>query len=389
MAQVQVNEAVRTALVPAWMVAPEAPLQPGLGVDDRDEDAIKAQVWPRAFEQWIAGGWRSHGTTISEETRHAYQVSVDEFQGFIGRYPMWRVMGSQVIAWQNAMRARHLSEATINLRLAALSSLYEFVCNQFPFPDPRNGRTEMFLCNRNPVKSVKRTKIDPIRDDKTVFLSFDEITAMLHRIDRSNVPGLRDYALLVTLFLTSQRSSAIGSLRWGDIAHPKNEQDVIRYSWTSKGKSGTNELLREAYEAICAYLRAAGRLSEGMSKEDFIFQPLSDVGTRMAQRKAEKAGRTPPAPRIGSTHLSGARINQIVKRAAARAGLDESKIHTHITRHSSTVWMLENGVPLEEVQKVLHHSSIGTTMIYAKGFMARKDRHPMWKSVGNFFAGLE
>jgi site-specific recombinase XerD len=363
----------RTGLVP-WVMAPDAPLQPSLGVDERDEDAIKAQVWPMAFEQWLAGGWRSHGKKISGQTRRAYQRSVTEFQEFIGgRYPMWRVMGSQVIAWRNAMRTAGLSETTINLRLSGLSSMFEFVCHEFPFPDPRNG-SEMFLMQRNPVKSCKRTKINPYESKAAFGLNDDEILGLLRKIDKTTVVGLRDYALITTLFWTGQRSAAIAQLKWGDITHPAGENSVVFYRWESKAKEGTKELVRPAYDTIVDYLHAAGRL-ETMRPENYIFMALSDVAERLPNVRA--AHRDGPAP------LTGAMVNRIVKKWARRAGLDERLIHTHTLRHSAALFMKRHGVDLLEIQKALNHSNPNTTMIYLKAIDS--DRHPLWKSVGEFF----
>jgi integrase len=291
---------------------------------------------------------------------------------------MWRVHGNDVVRWQNVMRGAQLSETTINLRLAGLSSLFKFLKRQ-EYTNRMTVEMTYFMVS-NPVEVPVRTKVEPFKSESATYITFDEFTALMRRIDRSRIEGLRDYALIMALFLTGQRSKAIGGLRWGDIEHPTSEQAVVYYAWASKAKTGRDELLRPAYDAITAYLKAAGRLDK-MDKDDFIFQPLSDIGQRLAQRKAEKNNRT--IKTRGENHLSGARINRIVKHAAARAGLDEARIHTHITRHSAAIWMSENGVGIEDIQRTLHHSSPATTMIYLRAM--KKDRHPMYKSIGQFF----
>jgi integrase len=142
------------------------------------------------------------------------------------------------------------------------------------------------------------------------------------------------------------------------------------------------------YEMAAAVARtariitAAGRLDQ-MDKTDYIFPPLSDVGMRLAQRKAEKNGRAFRPSGVG--HLSGARINAIIKSCARRAGLDESRIHTHILRHTAADLFLELGGDLMDLQEFLHHSNISTTRIYVTRRKERTARHPLWKSVGAFF----
>ena len=385
-----------TELVP-WIVSPDVVALPGQAPFQFDEadrvqfekrvrdraidDSIKAQKWPEAYAAWIAGGWKSHGKRISEQTRRAYERSIVEFAQFLGpRSQMWRAEGSQVIAWQNSMRERGLSEATINLRLSGLSSLFDFCMNHFPFASPMTGETE-YLVHRNPVESANRAKVEAYKSGKSVGLNEDEIFAMLRRINRATVEGLRDYALLVTLFLTGQRSAAIGEIKWGDIVHPKSETDVIYYRWTSKAKEGTDELLRVAYDAICAYLKAAGRL-DAMGKDDYIFIALSDVGNRLDAWRARTRG-TPMPDRSRPQPLTGARINTIVKKCARRAGLDETLIHTHTLRHTAALFMKRQGTDLVEISRTLHHSNVNTTMIYLAGL--EHDRHPLWKTVGAFF----
>ena len=253
------------------------------------DDGIKVQAWPPAYEQWLAGGWRSHGAAISEQTRRAYQRAVDEFSRFVGdQYPLWRVQGSQVVGWQAAMRSRGLSKATINLRLAGLSSLFDFLVCQFPA-----------LMDHNPAASAPRARIAP-RNPRG--LAQDEVTALLRRINRSSVRGLQDYALVMALLSTGRLSKEVAGLTWGEC----------------------KALPQPAGEAIRAYLQADGRMA-AMGDEDYVFVALSDV-----------AGRLPNVKRLDRAKpLSGTMISRIVKKCARRAGLDESRINTHTLRYTT------------------------------------------------------
>lgn len=287
---------------------------------------------------------------------------------FTGYPRMWRVLGSQVIAWQNAQRAAGLAETTINLRLAGLSSLFDFLMNRFSYPDPRTGR-ETFLVERNPVDRVTRAHIDPY--DKAEGLTKEEVYALLRKIDRTTVTGLRDFALIVTYVATGRRSTEIASLRWGDLS----EKNGVRfYAWSGKGgKSGTNELALYAYEAIVGYLRAAGRL-ETMTADEYIFRALSDAAMRLPNVKALDLNRP----------LSGSMIGRIVKRAAQRAGLDPARVHTHTLRHTAADLRIEmSGGDILGLQEFLRHSNVAITQIYVT--KRKRDRDPMWAQVQAFF----
>ena len=57
-------------------------------------------------------------------------------------------------------------------------------------------------------------------------------------------------------------------------------------------------------------------------------------------------------------------IERYLKNTAKAAGIIQ-KVFPHLLRHTRAMHMLEDGVPLNEIQKVLGHKSIGTTQIYA------------------------
>lgn len=58
-------------------------------------------------------------------------------------------------------------------------------------------------------------------------------------------------------------------------------------------------------------------------------------------------------------------INQRIKRVAKKCGI-EKRISFHVSRHSFAVMALNYGMPIESVSKILGHTKITTTQIYAK-----------------------
>ena len=59
-------------------------------------------------------------------------------------------------------------------------------------------------------------------------------------------------------------------------------------------------------------------------------------------------------------------MNAYLKEVAAICGIDKD-LHTHLARHSyATTVTLSNGIPMETVSKLLGHSKLQTTQIYAK-----------------------
>lgn len=98
-----------------------------------------AQVPPEA--EWFAN-------IDNPRTRRAYRIDIHEFMQFLGiaqPQEFRRVTRAHVLAWRKTLEGRVLSGATIRRKLAALSSLFEHLC-------------DANTVTHNPVKGVKRPK---------------------------------------------------------------------------------------------------------------------------------------------------------------------------------------------------------------------------------------
>ncbi len=158
-------------------------------------------------------------------------------------------------------------------------------------------------------------------------LSRDEEQKLIGQAYRENSShGL----LLKTLFLTGARVSEFVSLKVGDFYF--DEQMIL----IQKGKGGNSRyvpLLPELAQELKTHL--------GSRKTGYVFE--SNRQTKFTTR----------------------RIQQIVKETAASANITK-KVHPHLLRHTVATFLLEKGMPLEQIQKFLGHSKIETTQIYAE-----------------------
>ena len=171
---------------------------------------------------------------------------------------------------------------------------------------------------------IKRVKS---RNNVIIRLSRDEEQKLIGQAYReTSTHGL----LLKTLFLTGARVSEFVSLKVADLFF--DEQMIL----IEKGKGGKSlyvPILPELAQELKTYL--------GSRKIGYIFE--SNRHTKFTTR----------------------RIQQIVKETAGRAGITK-KVHPHLLRHTVATFLLEKGMPLEQIQKFLGHSKIETTQIYAE-----------------------
>jgi integrase/recombinase XerD len=54
----------------------------------------------------------------------------------------------------------------------------------------------------------------------------------------------------------------------------------------------------------------------------------------------------------------------MLKELAAKVGIDPSRVHPHVIRHSFATHLLNSGADLRVLQELLGHSNISTTEIY-------------------------
>ncbi|MCP1386998.1 site-specific tyrosine recombinase XerD [Corynebacterium sp. TA-R-1] len=165
-------------------------------------------------------------------------------------------------------------------------------------------------------------------------LSITEVAALLDACSEDSPVGLRDKALLETLYATGARVSEVLALVVDDVA---GNEGILAV--TGKGnKQRLVPLGSHAHKAIDAYLvRSRPVLSRGKSHALF----LNARGGALSRQSAWT----------------------VIKQAAERAGL-EKDISPHTLRHSFATHLLEGGADVRTVQELLGHASVTTTQIY-------------------------
>src|SRR5919109_2372749 len=139
-------------------------------------------------------------------TRRAYQIDLRDFMQFVGIHTPLEfrtVTRAHVIAWRKHLESHQLAGATIRRKLAALSSLFEYLCDQ-------NAVTH------NPVKGVKRPKVDSY-EGKTPALGDHQARALLKAPNQDTLKGKRDRAILSTLLYHGLRREELCTLKVRDI----------------------------------------------------------------------------------------------------------------------------------------------------------------------------
>jgi len=222
---------------------------------------------------------------------------------------------------QGYLAARHPgSKATsVNRRLAVFRRFHRWLV--------REGRR-----SDDPTLHLASAR-QPPRFPKS--LSERQVEALLTAPDADTALGLRDRAMLETLYATGLRVSELVGLRTVEVGL---NEGVVRI--VGKGdKERLVPLGAEARDWIERWLREGRRELLGPRPSDALF--VTRLGAAMTRQM----------------------FWQLVKRYARAAGI-EAPLSPHVLRHAFATHLLNHGADLRVVQMLLGHADISTTQIY-------------------------
>jgi len=209
---------------------------------------------------------------------------------------------------------------SINRRLSSLRRFYRL-------------QTTQGTLATDPTLRVKSPKL-PRRLPKP--LTEPQVEALLAAPDTETTLGLRDRAMLETLYATGLRVSELVGLKRSQIGF---DTGVVRVL----GKGSKERLVPLGEEAIAwlkRYLATARPLLAKDAKTDAVF---------VTARRAP---------------LTRQAFWQSIKRYAIRADIPTTKLSPHTLRHAFATHLLNHGADLRVVQLLLGHADITTTTIY-------------------------
>src|SRR6266545_6276397 len=197
-------------------------------------------------------------------TRRAYEQDINDFMAFAGllQPEQFRdITRAHVIAWREQLVGQELTNDTIRRKLAALSSLYAYLCD-------RNAVLH------NPVLGVKRPR-SMNRAGVTPALGDHQARLLLAAPPESTLKGKRDRAILATLLYHGLRCEELCTLTVGAI-HQREGVPHLRV----EGKGDKVRYLPLAVLAqrlMTAYLKEAGH-SEDLKGP--LFRPVKNNRTK-------------------------------------------------------------------------------------------------------------
>lgn len=246
---------------------------------------------------------------LSDKTIANYKLTVGMFLGHHNK-PIGEYTDEDIICYLEIYRRlRKVSFSRIKNMQSALSSFFTW------------------LYKRKYIAANPAAQLDSIKVPKKIKHPF---TAEELEVLRLHCEQLRDMAILETLYSTAVRVSELAGLNKDDVSFEDKDVTV-----TGKGNKQ-----RETYmnASMGVYLRLY--LESRTDSNEALFVSL-------------KA----PHERLGKNG-----IEAILKRIGKAAGVQN--VHPHRFRRTAATNLLERGMPIEQVGKLLGHVKLDTTQIY-------------------------
>ena len=282
------------------------------------EEPITLSVAIRRFLRYLRAERNASPLTVK-----SYREDLNHFREFLGKDqdPSPQTLSTPVLrGYLVALHEQGYSAATIARRLATLRSFFRF--------GQREGWVE-----GNPAKPLR----NPRRGRRLPHvLTTEEVEKLLNAPPAEGFQGLRDRAILETLYSAGLRIGELVGLCDGDL---DLKAGVIRVR--GKGKRERLALLGPyAVRALRKYL-AVRKIHPREAQGDDAPVFVNRFGRRLTTRS----------------------VARMLEKYLRQTGLD-LRTTPHSLRHSFATHLLERGADIRSVQELLGHKSLITTQIY-------------------------
>jgi integrase/recombinase XerD len=265
--------------------------------------------------------WLQDGLAAS--SLESYRRDLVAWAAWLEKHPGKALLAAERTDIEAFLAAQFRAKAkatSINRRLSTLRRFYRL-------------QVQQATVKADPTLRVQAPKL-PRRLPKN--LSEAQVEALLAAPDVETTLGVRDRAMLETLYACGLRVSELVGLKLSQVSL---DMGVVRVL----GKGSKERMVPLGEEAIgwlARYLSTARVELARSAKSDAVFLT---------------ARRTP---------LTRQAFWQLVKRHGTRAGIASATLSPHVLRHAFATHLLNHGADLRVVQLLLGHSDITTTTIY-------------------------
>ena len=231
--------------------------------------------------------------------------------------------------WRDSLIDSGKSASTVNLYLTTCKLFFRW------------------LAQDNIYKNITdhlKNRVKVSNGHKKDALSVSQAKDLQKSIKGNSLKNLRDKAIVALMLSTGVRSIEVVRANVCDIRQIEGKYFLFVQGKGRNDKSESVLIAPKVYEKIQAYLKARKASGEKVLKNSPLF-----VST---------------ANRNKNTRLDTQTIRKMIKSNLRKVGIDTPTITCHSLRHTAATIMIQQDEKLYNVQMVLRHRNLATTMIY-------------------------
>ena len=270
---------------------------------------------------------------VRPSSQHTYLKVLRQFFKFLNANQIFQPTRSDLERWKEWLNQSH-KPSSAQLYIIAVRLFFKFLAQNNIYP--------------NIAEHIKSPKTDS--EHKKDALTVNQCQALLKTTDISTQKGLRDRAILALMMTAGLRTIEVVRADVGDL---HSFSDSVFLSIQGKGhdeKSAKVLVASQVHTFIQEYLTTRKNLKDN--------EPLFTSTSR----------------RNFNQRMETQSISKLVKKKLREISIDDSRHTAHSLRHTAATQALLNGVPLMQVQQVLRHSNINTTLIYSHAIERMKNK---------------
>ena len=258
----------------------------------------------------------------SPKTVATYTRAIRQFGKYLQSNHITEPRREDLLSYRQSMIDDGKAAATIKSYMTAVKLFFAWLAEKGLYP--------------NIGEHVKTAKVQQYYHKD--YLTTRQARALIGACNQDTESGARDYALI--------RLMATAGLR---------TIEVIRADVEDLGTVGDDAVL---------YIQGKGR--DDKSEYVKLSPEVEDAIRRYLAIRGENQGPlfTSTAHRNQGQRMTTRSVSRIVKNHLQEVGLNSKRLTAHSLRHTAAHAMIKAGETLDNVQRVLRHSNISTTMIY-------------------------
>lgn len=312
----------------------------------------------------LVGKWiefmKEYSGVESAQSERTYRGAIRQLYKYFGEHGVNIFAASEddIKAWLKYLKAEK-KPATVQLYLVAVRLFYAFL-------------TKEKVIAENPCKaggvSLKAGAKVKRKVHKREYLAPEQARELIAKMPAGTEKELRDRAIVSLMMTAGLRCCEVSKALYEDL---RTAGDYHVLYIQGKGHTEKDDYIKVApavVEMIRDYLKVRFKGREPKDS-DYLF-----VSTSRNHAKLDR-----------DDELSTQAVRAVAKKAFQAIGFDDSRHTAHSLRHTAATLMLRSGEPLENVQSVLRHENIQTTLVYARALEREKNNAEL--KVSNMIFG--